>query len=76
MGLIRQAMAEIDPDVPVRGAFCFIDTDMPVFRQLSVRGYPLRWRKGMAKLLEHDGPVLPEHIAWLTRELGARFPAY
>ncbi len=54
-------------------AFCFIDTDMPLFRRLSVRGYPLRWRKGMAKLLRDDGPVLPEQIAFLSRELALRF---
>ena len=46
---------------------------MPLLRKLSVRGYPLRWRKGIVKLLEADGPVLPEQIAFLTRELAQRF---
>jgi hypothetical protein len=73
VGLVRAAVGELDPDVPVRGAFCFIHTDMPLLRKLSVRGYPLRWRKGMAQLLVADGPVLPEQVAFLTRELAERF---
>ena len=73
VGLVRAAVGELDPDVPVRGAFCFIHTDMPLLRKLSVRGYPLRWRKGMAQLLVADGPVLPEQIAFLTRALAERF---
>lgn len=73
---VRGAVAAIDPSVPVHGAFCFIDTDLPVFRKLSLRGYPLRWRKGMAKLLNADGPVLSEQIALLARELAALLPAH
>ena len=73
VGIVRAAIGELDPEVPFGGAFCFIDTDMPLLRKLSCRGYPLRWRKGIAKLLEADGPVLPEQIAFLTRELAQRF---
>jgi hypothetical protein len=76
VGLVRAAVGALDPDVPVRGAFCFTDADMPLLRRLSVAGYPLRWRKGMAKLLDEDGPVLPEQIAFLTRELALRFKSH
>lgn len=73
---VRAAVEVIDPTVCVNGAFCFIDTDLPLFRQLNVRGYPLRWRKGMAKLLNADGPIPPERISLLARGLAERLPAH
>ena len=35
-------MPELAPGVPVRGALCFINADLPLLGKLSFNGYPLR----------------------------------
>ena len=65
---------EICPDVRTHGALCFVDTDLPVFRTLTVRGYPLCWAKAMAKRLNVDGPVDDVWGQRLVEELAAAFP--
>ena len=66
---------EICPDVRTHGALCFVDTDLPVFRTLTVRGYPLCWAKAMAKRLNVDGPVDDVWGQRLVEELAAAFPS-
>jgi hypothetical protein len=72
---VSSIVEEICPDVRTHGALCFVDTDLPVFRTLTVRGYPLCWAKAMAKRLNVDGPVDDAWAHLLVEELAAAFPS-
>jgi hypothetical protein len=39
---VEPVMPELAPGVPVRGALCFINADLPLLGKLSFNGYPLR----------------------------------
>ena len=73
--VVTRLVGEIAPRTPIHGAFCFLDTNMTLFRKLTVRGFPLCWCKGMAKRLNADGPVPLEHAELIAASLGTRLPA-
>ena len=61
-GLARQVAAvaaAVGPAVPVRGAFCLVDAELPLLRTLTFRGYPLLRRRKLAKTLNAPG-TLPD----------------
>jgi hypothetical protein len=72
---ISAVVEEICPDVRTHGALCFTDTDLPAFRTLTVRGYPLYWAKALPKRLNADGPVDDAWGHLLVEELAAAFPS-
>lgn len=45
--LVKVVLAEVAPDVPVHGALCFVDSDLPLLGKLSFRGYPLLYPKAL-----------------------------
>jgi hypothetical protein len=49
VGLVRAAMQQITRDTPIRGALCFVDTDLPLIGTLTLSGYPLLYPKRLAK---------------------------
>jgi hypothetical protein len=61
-------------DVPVRGAFCFVQGELPLVRTLSINGYPLLHRRSLRKRLNADGPLSVEGIAAVTDALARAFP--
>ncbi|QZQ53698.1 NERD domain-containing protein (plasmid) [Curtobacterium sp. TC1] len=60
-GALRQAalVQEVVGPIPVRGAFCFVDADWPLFGgSFTTRGIDVCWPKKLAKQLAAvDGPV-------------------
>jgi hypothetical protein len=59
----------------VRGAFCFVDGDLPVVGTPEIRGFPLLHRRALAKRLDASGPLSPSAIADLAAALAARLPS-
>jgi hypothetical protein len=49
-------LAAVQADVAVRGALCFVGTEMPWFRE-SLGGVPLVGRRGLAKLMQKPGDL-------------------
>ena len=75
-GLAKQVatVEAVAGDIPVRGAFCLVDADLPLVGTLTFRGYPLLYRKKLAKRLNADGPVPPERVRKLAALLAERLP--
>jgi hypothetical protein len=79
-GLIRQvelvapAVGGVLTDVPVRGAFCFVEGDLPLLGTPSVDGILLLHRRSLAKRLNADGPLTVEDSATVIAALAERFP--
>lgn len=77
-GLARQVATvatAVGPDVPVRGAFCLVDTELPLLRTLTFRGYPLLGRRRLAKRLNAPGALSDPEVRALAALLGERFQA-
>ncbi len=53
---VRAALADESPDGPVRGALCFVGTELPWIDE-DIADVPLRGRRGMPKLLRRPGPI-------------------
>ena len=70
VALVRTALDELAADVPVHGALCVVDADLPLLGTLTFRGYPLLYRKALAKRLIADGPL----DAIQALRLAERFP--
>lgn len=76
-GLAKQVAAvyaAVGTDVPVRGAFCLLEAELPLLRTLSFRGYPLLSRRKMAKRLNATGALPDERVRELATLLADRFP--
>lgn len=71
---VRAELATVHADVPVRGALCFVGTELPWFGD-SIDGVPLVGRRGLAKLLKRDGDLTSEDRDAIAQFLAARFPA-
>jgi len=61
--------------VEVRGALCFIDTELPLLGTLSFGGYLLLRAKALAKRLNTAGDIDGEHARALAAIVNERFPA-
>lgn len=61
------------PEVPVRGALCFIGTDLPWFAT-EVDGIPLVGPRGLRKHLRRPGPLDPQTRAGVADFLHTHFP--
>jgi hypothetical protein len=78
---VRAGLAIIEQDVPVDGCFCFINPDgqaggsgVPLFRTLSIDGFPLFVPRKLSKRLKQAGPLSGAQIAVLTEALAELFP--
>lgn len=74
VGLVEEAMAEVAPGVAVRGALCFVDSELPMLGKLSFNGYALLHSKALAKRINAGGPLSVEQVRALSPELAQRFP--
>jgi hypothetical protein len=70
---VRAVLATVSADVPVRGALCFVGTELPWFGSSSIAGIPLVGRRGLGKLLKQPGDLAPEDRAALATYLEGRF---
>jgi hypothetical protein len=71
---VRAELATVNADVPVRGALCFVGTELPWFGD-SIDGVPLVGRRGLAKLLKREGDLAAGDRDAIAQFLAARFPA-
>ena len=55
--LVRAAMEQIAPETPTRGALCFVETDLPLIRTLTLNGYPLLYPKPLARQINRAAPT-------------------
>jgi hypothetical protein len=70
---VRTVLAAVSADVLVRGALCFVGTELPWFGTSSIAGIPLVGRRGLAKLLKQPGDLAPDDRAALAAYLEVRF---
>lgn len=72
---VAAVAAAVDPGVPVRGAFCLVDAELPLLRTLTFRGYPLLGRRKLAKTLKAPGRLSDAEVRALAAFLAERFRA-
>jgi len=74
VALVEVAMIEIASDVPIQGALCFVDADLPMLGKLTFKGFPLLYPKSLAKRINASGPLDRERVHAVATELALRFP--
>jgi hypothetical protein len=74
LALAEAVMPDIAPGVPVRGALCFVEAELPVLGRLTFNGYPLLSTKSLAKRINANGPVSEEDVPVIAAQIGERFP--
>ena len=57
-----------------RGAFCFVQGDIPLLRTPSIDGYELPHRRSLPERLNADGPLTVDGIVTIAEELARAFP--
>ncbi|WP_235522257.1 nuclease-related domain-containing protein [Cellulomonas sp. Root137] len=73
--LVRSALDQSHPDVPVRGMLCFVDADWPLIGgAFSIDHVDVLWPKKAAQLLNNDGPLSSDQVFALHQHLAATFP--
>lgn len=70
---VRVELEKVGLAMPVRGALCFVGTELPWFGE-SIGEVPLVGRRGLAKLLKRPGPLTPGERQAVARALDERFP--
>lgn len=75
-GLDKQVslVREVVPEPLVRGCFCFVESELPLFGTPEISGHLMLRRKTLAKRLNADGPLTEDDVALLTERLAAAFP--
>jgi hypothetical protein len=73
--LVKAIMRSIDAAVAVRGAFCFIDAELPLLGTPTVRGLPVLGRRGTAKRLNRAGQLGEQQIRAIAAELVRALPS-
>jgi hypothetical protein len=81
VAVVEAALADLAPEVPVRGCFCFVAPDgllagsgLPVLRTLEINGYRLFCPRRLAKRLNSSGPLTTARAHDLHAALAERFP--
>jgi len=75
VALVKAVMVEVAPEVPVHGALCFVDADLPMVTKLTFGGYPLLYAKPLAKRINAPGPLAENRARAVAAELAQRFPS-
>ncbi len=70
--VVRDVLASVKADVAVRGALCFVGTELPWFGN-SIVDVPLVGRRGLAKILKQEGPFGLEDRADIAAYLSSTF---
>ncbi len=71
---VRTELETVHADVPVRGALCFVGTELPWFGSSSIVDVPLVGRRGLTKLLRGPGDLGPDERDAVAAFLDRRFP--
>lgn len=72
--LVEAVVHETAPEVPVRGALCFVEADLPLIGTLRCKGYPLVYPRALAKGINAGGTLGDDLVRALAGELATRFP--
>jgi hypothetical protein len=75
VALVESVMRELAPGVPVRGALCFVDADLPLVGNLSFNHFPLLYPKRLAERINRDGPLAGDGVLEVAAMLAQRFPS-
>jgi hypothetical protein len=70
---VRAAVLEIDPGVPVHGALCFVEADLPLLGTLRFAGYPLLYVRALAKRLNAPGEVSAVRLRTVAQAVAVHF---
>jgi hypothetical protein len=71
---VRTDLETANADVPVRGALCFVGTELPWFGSSRIADVPLVGRRGLAKLLRSAGDLRSADRDAVAAFLDRRFP--
>jgi hypothetical protein len=73
--LVTPVVEAYVPGTPVHGALCFVDGDLPLplLGRPAVDGVAVLGPRALARQLNADGPLRPDHVTALTGVLAARF---
>jgi Nuclease-related domain len=75
VALVQAAFGAADGGaVPVHGALCFVDTDLPWLRTIKFDGCELLYPRALSKRLNAPGALTTERVHALARALATRFP--
>jgi hypothetical protein len=71
---VEAALLKTAPDVPVRSALCFVDTEAPLIRMLYLGSYLFFGAPALVKHLNSEGSCDATQIQALATVLEAKFP--
>jgi hypothetical protein len=69
---VRAVLLEVGAEVPVRGALCFVGTELPWLTE-SIGDVPLVSRRGLGKLMKQPGDLASQDREALAQYLDSRF---
>lgn len=70
---VAAELSSVHANIAVRGALCFVGTELPWFGNSSIAGVPLVGRRGLAKLLRAPGDLSPQDRRLICDFLETRF---
>ena len=73
VALVAAAVADIELDVPVRGCFCFVNTELPLLGTPTINGLSIFGRRGLAKQLNTTGELSAERALMVAAAISERF---
>ncbi len=74
VALVDSALVGIISGVPVHGALCFIDSELPLLGTLTLGGFAIVHPKPLAKRINSAGPLSQTGIGRLASQLAQLFP--
>lgn len=69
---VRTVLGGVGAEIPVRGALCFVGTELPWFGG-SIGDVPLVGRRGLAKLMKRAGDLAADDREAIAQYLDSRF---
>ena len=70
--VVGETLASVGADIPVRGALCFVGSELPWFGE-TIGGVPLVGRRGLAKLMKQPGTLGSDEREANAQYLDKRF---
>ncbi len=70
--VVGETLASVGADIPVRGALCFVGSELPWFGE-TIGGVPLVGRRGLAKLMKQPGTLGSDEREAIAQYLDKRF---
>jgi hypothetical protein len=74
VSLVTDAAAALAPGVPVHGALCVVDADLPLLGTITMRGFPLLHPRPLAKRINRGDALDAERVRRTAVALAERFP--